>query len=586
VDLAKNLIRLSGFEPDKDIKIKFTSMFARAFIRGYQNGDIGRDDSLAACVKHFAAYGAAEAGREYNTVEMGEALLKDQYLQAYRAAVEEGCEMVMTAFNSLNGVPCTANQRLFRGILQKEWKFDGTVISDWAAVHELITHGAADDAEEAALKAIKTGVDIEMSSSCYVSSCEKLIEKGLISEEEIDKSVLKILKLKEKLGLFKNPYRGTDEEVEKRLLLCPEHRAAARKTAAASMVLLKNDSGLLPIDMHQNKKIALVGPYASAQHILGAWACAGRDHEAVSLYEAMAEKAGSLVAEASEDCGIHEKKAVDFSQSISIAKGSDIVILALGEHPWMSGEASSRGFITLPEVQQQLAEEIFALGKPTVVVLFNGRPLDIREIAGKADAILEAWFPGTEGGHAIADILFGDTAPGGRLTMSFPYAVGQVPVYYNHLNTGRPKLNDELAGKYYSMYIDMPNRPLYPFGYGLTYTRFVYGDIKIDNDTLRRGEKIRVSTTVKNIGRRIGIETVQMYIRDMTGSRVRPVLELKGFRRVELGPGECREVTFEITEEMLKFTTIDNEFAAESGSFTVFVGGNAQDLKQCGFRLV
>lgn len=562
------------------------SVFARAFVRGYQGKSLDDFGTVAACVKHFAAYGAAEGGRDYNAVELGEPTLRDQYLPAYRAAVEEGCEMVMTSFNTVNNLPSTANEKLIRGILRDEWGFMGTVISDWGAVSELIRHGVAEDGKEAALKAIRAGVDYEMMSSNYVRYGEQLVGEGLLDEKLIDEAVARILRLKDKLGLFENPYRFADEKMEQDLLLCEEHRSIARKVATHSIVLLKNTNNILPLSKSQ-KNIALIGPYAEARHILGGWSCEGRDEEAVNLLEGILGKINPGNIKVETGCGIEEDEGSpqSIALAVELAQKSDIIILALGEHPYMSSEAGSRGFITLPGRQQELAGAIFALNKPTIVVLFNGRPLEIREITSKADAILEAWFPGTEGGNAIADILFGDAAPTGRLTMSFPYTIGQIPVYYNHLSTGRPKPDDNCKDRFYSMYIDIPNLPVYPFGYGLTYTTFEYSNISVDSPVLTAGGKITVSAEIKNTGNRAGIETAQFYIRDISGSLSRPVLELKGFKRVSLQPGESKRVSFDVTEEMLRFTTLSGKFQSETGKFMAFIGANAHSLLSCGFTL-
>lgn len=561
------------------------SLFARAFVRGYQGNSIKHPESVAACVKHFAAYGAAEGGRDYNSVEMGEPLLRDHYLPSYHAAVDEGCIMVMTSFNTINGIPSTANEWLYRKILRDEWNFKGTVISDWGAVHELTYHGVAEDDREAALKAIRTGVDFEMMSSSFITYGEQLVEEGLLSESLINEAVLRILELKDDLGLFENPYRNADEELEARLLLCEEHRKLAREAAVHSMVLLKNESSLLPLSAKDGKKLALIGPYAEARHILGAWSCEGRDEEAINLLEGIYAKVDPCLISVCRGCGIEDNGDEDELQEVlSLAKASDIILLALGEHPGMSGEAGSRGFLTLPGNQQKLADAVLSLGKPTVVVLFNGRPLEMQEIITKADAILEAWFPGSEGGNAVADILFGDASPSGRLTMSFPYTIGQVPVYYNCLSTGRPKPDDECKDRFYSMYIDIPNKPIYPFGYGLAYTTFEYSDISLDSNVLRKDQTIKLSATVKNTGARAGVETVQFYIRDISGSRSRPVLELKGFERVSLEPGETCTVAFYIEESMLRFTTLSGRFEAEEGKFTAFAGPNAHTLYSCNFE--
>lgn len=559
-------------------------MFARAFVKGYQGESLAAPGTLAACVKHFAGYGAAEAGRDYNTVELSSSTLNDHYLPAYRAAVDEGCEMVMTSFNTLDGVPSTCNQWLMRDLLRKTWGFEGTVISDWGAVHELIAHGVAEDDCEAAQKAITAGVDIEMMTAAYLNFGEELAARGLLSENTIDEAVERILDLKIKLGLFENPHRFANPEEEAELLLCSEHRSLAREAAAASLVLLKNDENLLPLSS-EGVKIALVGPYAAANHILGGWSCEGRDEEAVTLREGLEALLPSGALRVAAGCGIEDGSDESMAEAAAAAMDSDIVIAAVGEDPGMSGEAGCRGFLTLPGRQQELLNAVYAAGKKVIVVLFNGRPLDLRPILEHAHALVEAWFPGTEGGSAIAEVLLGIKAPTGRLTMSFPYSVGQIPVYYNHHSTGRPKPDESCTDRFYSMFLDMPNSPLLPFGYGLTYTSFQYEGIAADTDTLTPGSALNVSAVVKNTGDRPGTETVQLYIRDHVGSRSRPVMELKGFKKVQLKPGESRRITFTVTEDMLRFTTLDGNFESEPGRFTAMIGPNAADVLSVSFYL-
>jgi beta-glucosidase len=557
------------------------SLYARAFVKGYQGDDIKDKYRLASCVKHLAAYGASEAGRDYNTTDISKYSLEEFYLPAYQAAVEQGCKMVMTAFNSLNGVPCTGNKEIIQNILRDKWGFDGIVISDCTSVFELILHGFAEDVAEACEKAINAGVDIEMVSNTYFNNGLKKIEENKITMEQIDEMVMRILKLKEELGLFENPYKDADEEEEKQILLCEEHRAAARRITASSMVLLKNQGNILPISKAQ-KNVALIGPYAESKELLDLWKCEGRVEEVVSLAEGLKNR---LDLKISEGCGIHEGTEEKMEEALKLAENSDLIILALGEHPLMSSEAGSRAYITLPEVQRELAKKVFELGKPVVVVLINGRPLELAEIAERADAILECWFPGTEGGNAMADILLGDEYPSGRLTMSFPVTVGQIPVYYNALPTGRPQKAPENPERFVSRYTDIPNAPLYPFGYGLTYTEFNYSEMQLSSQRLTPGTSITAKIKIKNIGDKFGTETVQLYIRDLAGSMSRPVLELKGFRKVTLQPGEETEVEFEITEQMLRFNTLENGFVSEAGKFKAFIGKNARDLQAVDFEL-
>ena len=571
-------------------------LYARAFVKGYQ-GNLNQDDNIVACVKHFAAYGAAEGGRDYNTVNMSERNLREYYLPAYKAAIDEGARMLMTSFNTVDGVPSSGNEWLMRDVLRGEWKFDGVVISDWGAVAELIPHGVAEDGKEAAEKSIKAGVDIEMMTPHYVHHLKNLIEEGKVDEKILDESVLRILQLKKDLGLFENPYRGADEELEAKLILCDEHRESVRKAAEKSMVLLKNE-GVLPLNK-DIKKVAVIGPFADNHMILGGWSWQGKFEETVSLKEGLINKLGVDRVLFANGCDSEIPERVKnamseegFEDAIRVAKEAEVVILALGEHFDLSGEGGSRTDIKLPNVQEKLAKEIISLNKPTVVVLFNGRPLDITELSEQATDILEAWYPGTEGGNAIANVLFGEVNPQGKLTMAFPYNVGQVPVYYNCFNTGRPKVKEygdiHVFGdeRYCSHYLDAPNAPLYPFGYGLSYTTFKYEKATISNTEMKEDDTLILKVNVKNTGKVYGIETVQLYIRDISGSVVRPVKELKGFKKVALAPGEEAEVTFKINEEILRFHTLRNEFISEKGKFVAMVGPNSIEVQELEFNLV
>lgn len=558
--------------------------FAKAFVRGFQGLDLKNNPkSVAACVKHFAAYGAAEGGRDYNTVNMSERQLRESYLPAYKAALDEGCEMVMTAFNTVDGIPASGNTQLMRNILREEWGFEGVLISDWGAVKEMIPHGVAEDEAEAAYKAIQAGVDIEMMTSCYVDHLKKLIESKKVDEKLIDEAVLRILTLKEKLGLFENPYRGADEELEKELVMSNEHRQAAKELAISSSVLLKND-GVLPIK--KNKKIALIGPFAKSSDILGPWSFLGSKEKAVQLYDGLQEKLDSSLLVTAKGCSIETGSDEQFAEAVKVAKEADVIVLALGEASEMSGEAGSRADILLPKVQLELVAKLKKLGKPIVAVLFNGRPLDLHGIWDEADAILEAWYPGTEGGNAVADILFGDANPSAKLTMSFPYSVGQVPVYYNHFNTGRPQGAPDAQERYVSQYLDIPNEPLLPFGYGLSYTRFEYSEVKLSATTLSTTKPVTVSVTVENTGECAGEEIVQLYVRDVAGEVVRPMKELKGFKKIALEPGEKVTVEFEIHEEQLRYHHPDLTFKSDPGKFIAFVGPNSRETVEMAFELV
>ncbi|WP_019911289.1 beta-glucosidase BglX [Paenibacillus sp. HW567] len=560
------------------------SVFAKAFVQGFQGDDLENDMTrVAACVKHFAAYGLAEGGRDYNTVDLSERQLREYYLPAYKAAVDAGVEMVMTSFNIVDGIPATGNRRLMRGLLRDEWGFDGVVISDWAAIKEMIAHGAAEDDKEAAFKAIYSGVDIDMMTTSYVKHLPELVKEGLVDEALIDEAVLRILKLKEKLGLFENPMRGADPELEKKIVYSDEHRQVSRKLAEKSSVLLKNE-GVLPLQA--NQRVALIGPFADSGDILGWWSWQGSKETAVKLGASMQVLSASpdhvVIAEGS---GIHTISESQKAEAIKAAADADVIVLAVGEASEMSGEGGSRSDIRLPQAQLELIRVMKELGKPLAVVLFNGRPLDLHGVYDVADAVLEAWFPGSEGGAALADLLYGKVNPSGRLSMSFPYSVGQIPVYYNAYNTGRPKPEEETDNRYISQYIDIPNEPLLPFGFGLSYTTFAYEGLSLSSEVMAADRPLEVKVTVTNTGNMAGTETVQLYIRDISGEVVRPVKELKDFRQVGLAPGESKEVVFRIEETQLRYHHSDLSFTSDPGRFTVYVGASSREVQKAGFRL-
>ena len=582
-DLARDarwgrVVETSGEDPF------LNSMFAKAYVEGYQGTDVSEQYRVASCLKHFAAYGMAEAGRDYNTTDVSEYELREKHFPGYRAAVDAGAKMVMTSFNALNGVPSSGNKWLFQDVLRKEWGFRGTVISDCTAIVEMIYHGFAQDEAEAAKKAIDAGVDIEMVSNTYYNSAERLIKQGRLSEDQIDLSVKRVLELKEELGLFDNPFKDADEEAEKKYILCREHRDAARKIARESMVLLKND-GVLPVKKNTEKKqkIFLTGPYADSRQMLDSWSAYGEEKDCLTLRKVLSDE---MEISCIPGIGILDYEKEQVENAVKAAEDRDIILLALGEEPLMSGESNSRMDIGLPGYQQQFAERIFAVGKPVIVILYNGRPLAIPEIALKANAVLEAWFPGTEGNHAVCDILTGAYAPSGRLTMSFPWAVGQCPIYYNCYSTGRPSKNVYISERFSSRYIDGQSVPLYPFGYGLTYTTFEYGEVILSDTVMRRNGSIMAQCSLKNTGDRAGTETVQLYLQDISGSRVRPVRMLKDFRRITLKPGETCQAVFRIDEEMLKFHTLDNGFAAETCKFKIYIAENASTGTCAEFELV
>ncbi|MFF2446378.1 glycoside hydrolase family 3 N-terminal domain-containing protein [Neobacillus sp. NPDC058068] len=560
------------------------SEFARAFVRGFQGKDLTNDKTrVAACVKHFAAYGAPEGGRDYNTVNMSERQMRESYLPAYKAALDEGCEMVMTAFNTVDGIPATGNKKLMRNLLRDEWSFDGVLISDWGAVKEMIPHGIAEDESEAAFKAIQAGVDIEMMTTCYVNHLKQLVAAKEVDETLIDEAVLRILKLKDKLGLFEEPHRGTDVNKEEEIIMSEEHRQLARTLAAKSAVLLKND-GVLPLQKDQ--KIALIGPFAKNGDILGPWSWMGSKETAIQVYEGLTMKTHPANLTVAEGCGIDTGTKEQLEEAVKVAQHADIIVLALGEHSDMSGEAGCRAHIRLPESQLQLVAALTQLQKPIVSVLFNGRPLDLHGVIDQTDAVLEAWFPGTEGGAAIADLLYGDVNPSGKLTMSFPFSVGQVPVYYNCFNTGRPKDAPDAQERYVSQYLDIPNEPLLPFGFGLSYTSFSYSDVELSESYLTEEQPLTVTVQVTNTGSIAGEEIVQLYIQDVAAEVVRPLKELKGFQRVSLTPGESKKVTFTISEEQLRYHHADLQFHSDRGNFIAYVGSASNNVKAHAFKLV
>lgn len=575
--------------------------FAKAFVEGYQ-GDFDPNKNIASCVKHFAAYGAPEGGREYNTVDMSERRLREDYLPAYKAAVDSGCELVMTSFNTVDGIPASGNKWLMRNVLREEWGFNGIIISDYAAIQELIAHGVAEDDRDAAKLGIEAGVDIDMKTPVYSNQLEGLVNDGVISEKLIDEAVWRILNLKNKLGLFENPYRGADVSKEKSVILSPEKLKLAREISRESIVLLENN-GVLPIS--KDKKIAIIGPHGESKVLSGSWAINSNPDDVTSLVEAVKEKISEENLMYAKGCEMTEDNSIlggfgraieeekievdkekDLEEALRAASTSEVVVMALGEHYLQSGEGGSRTEISLEQTQVNLIEKVKELGKPIVLVLFNGRPLVLTNVVDKVDAIIEAWFPGTEGGRAVSDVLFGDYNPSGRLTMSFPRRVGQVPLHYNEFNTGRPVKTSIHNSRFTSRYIDVENTPLYPFGYGLSYTKFEYGDIKISSDKLTNNSTITASIKVKNVGDIAGYETVQLYIQDIKGSVVRPVKELKGFKKVKLESGEEQNIEFIINEEMLRFYTSSMEFKSEEGRFKLYIGSNSDELQEAEFELI
>lgn len=579
------------------------SRLSKAIVEGYQGtGELKEKGRIAACVKHFAGYGAPIAGRDYNTVELSERTLREDYLPAYQAGVDAGCAAVMTSFNTIDRIPSTGNKKLLRDTLRGEMGFDGVIISDWASIEELIHHGMAVDKKEAAALAMEAGVDIDMMTTCYCGNLKNLVEENKIDEALINESVLRILELKNKLGLFENPYKDASEAEEAEIILCKEHRDAAKDAAIESMVLLKNDN-ILPLQK-EGQNISVIGPHVDNKWISGVWSIFAKIDENVTVQEGI-KNLGIKNVTFAKGCGfidpdsgidtyhkeqniLEDNKIADnlLEEAIQNAKKADVVVMPLGEISIQSGEASSRASIDIPQVQMDLFEKIYEVNKNIVVVLFNGRPLTIKSLSEKAKAVLEVWLPGTEGGNAIAEVLFGDANPSGKLSMSFPYSVGQVPVYYSEFHTGRPYSEEQKDVKYLSKYLDIPNAPLYPFGYGLSYTNFDISKVTLDKNELRKGESIEASIVIKNTGKVTGKEVVQMYIQDRKGSVARPVRQLKGFQKIELQPGEERKVTFTITEEMLRFYDINMNFTSEGGEFTIYIGSDSRTQNQNEFGLI
>lgn len=555
---------------------------AVARVQGFQGNGFEKADAVVACVKHFAAYGAAQAGRDYHSVDMSERTLREVYLPAYKAAIDAGAMTVMTSFNDLNGIPATANHFLMTEVLRDEWGFKGFVVTDYTSIMELMYHGVAGDTAEATAVSVKAGVDMDMQAAFYHLALPKLVKEGKVEEKLVDEAVRRILRVKFELGLFDDPYRYCSVEREKSEIMKPEFLADAQDMALKSIVLLKNENQLLPLSKSL-KNIAVIGPLAdSKRDMIGSWSAAGDWSKAESLLDGLKAKLPTANIMYAEGCDVNTNRKDGFAEAISLARKSEIVILAVGEAAWMSGEAASRTDIDIPGVQQQLIEEIQKTGKPVVVVLMNGRPLTINWIDENIPAILETWFLGTKAGSAIADVLVGDYNPSGKLPMTFPKSVGQIPIYYNMKNTGRPF---DANNKYTSKYLDSPNEPLYVFGYGLSYTTFEYSEISLDKKEITENDSLKVSVTVKNTGKFSGEEVVQLYIHDVAATVTRPVKELKGFSKIALQPNESKEVVFYLHPKDLSFYNQDMRFGWEKGKFEVFVGGNSRDLKTAEFEL-
>ena len=570
-----------------------------ALVKGYQ-GNYGKENAMA-CVKHFALYGAAEAGRDYNTVDMSRVRMYNQYLAPYKAAAEAGAGSFMSSFNVVDGVPATCNKWLLTDLLRKEWKYDGFVVTDYGSINEAIVHGIGDQSVTSEL-ALKAGTDMDMCSNAFIKQLANLVKIGRVSQEDIDTACRRVLEAKYKLGLFDNPYRFCEPKRLKTDLYTAEHRKAARDMAAETFVLLKND-GVLPLK--KQGKIALIGPLGNNRsNMVGCWSTADTPELYSTLKEAMERAVGDKAQVVfAQGCNIYAdeniQKGATFGRPIDrvdddkakeealrVAADADIIVCAMGEMAEMSGESSSRTDISLPRVQMELLKDLVATGKPVVMLNFAGRPTVMAWEAEHVNAILNVWFGGSEAGDAICDVLFGDKNPSGHLTMTMPKALGQIPIYYNHLNTGRPVPEGVTEyRKYQSNYIDVRNDPLYPFGYGMSYTTFEYGKPRLSATTMKADGSITLTVNVRNSGNRDGDEVVQLYIHDMVATIARPVKELKGFERISLKAGESRDVTFTINADMLKFYNSNLQYVAEPGDFEVMVGGNSRDVQKIRFTL-
>ena len=556
--------------------------FASARVRGFQGDDYSLPGKILACAKHFVAYGAAEGGRDYNTTDMSEQTLRTIYFPPFKAAVDAGVGTLMSAFNDLNGVPSSANPFTLTHVLRGEWKFDGFVVSDYTSVTELINHGLAANEADAARAALNAGVDMEMVGRLFNKHGAELLKQGKLTQSTIDEAVRRILRIKFRLGLFDNPY--TDESRESNAFLTVESRAVAREIAGRSMVLLKNDRNTLPLSKSL-RSIAIIGPLADDKRApLGWWSGDGRAEDTVTPLAGIRAKVSSQTQVSYvKGCEIEGGTTDGFAPAIAAARNADVAIVFVGEAKEMVGEAASRSSLDLPGHQMELVRAIHATGKPTIVVLVNGRPLTIGWIAENVPAILESWMGGTESGNAIADILFGDVNPGAKLPVTFPRSVGQVPIYYNHMNTGRPP---DPNNRYNSKYQDVPWTPLFPFGYGLSYAQFKLSNLQLSAQQIRPDGRVTVSVDVENVGSRAGDEVVQLYIRDIASSVTRPVKELRGFRRINLPPGEKRRVEFTLTSQELGFYNRDMKFVVEPGDFKVFVGTSSEGGLETKFTVI
>jgi beta-glucosidase len=574
------------------------SQIAAAMVRGYQGNSLADSTTIMSCFKHFALYGASEAGRDYNTTDMSRIRMYNEYFPPYKAAVDAGAGCVMTSFNEVDGIPASANHWLMTDVLRNQWGFDGFVVTDFTAINEMVAHGLG-SLQTVSTLALKAGIDMDMVGEGFLTTLKKSLEEGKVSEKDIDTACRRILEAKYKLGLFDDPYRYCDEGRSRTEIFTDGHRNEARKIASESFVLLKNENQVLPLK--KKGTIALVGPLAdNRENMPGTWSVAAHLSETVSVMDgfesALGKNARILYAKGANivsDPELEDRVSTFgkatyrdnrpeselIAEAVKIARRSDVVVAALGEASEMSGESSSRSNINLPANQQRLLKALLATGKPVVMVLFTGRPLALKWEDEHIPAILNVWFGGTEAGDAIADVIFGDVNPSGKLSATFPQNLGQVPLFYNHKNTGRPLPEGAWFTKFRSNYLDVSNDPLYPFGYGLSYTTFTYGDLQVNSNALKENESLSVSVPVTNAGNVKGKEVVQLYIRDLVGSVTRPVKELKGFQKIELQPGETKNVTFKVTTDDLKFYNYDLVYDWEPGNFEIMAGGNSRDVK-------
>lgn len=580
------------------------SEIAKAMVIGYQGDDLAKINTLMACVKHFALYGAGEAGRDYNTVDMSKVRMYNEYLPPYKAAIDAGAGSVMTSFNEIDGIPATANKWLLDDLLRKDWQFKGLVVTDYTGINEMVDHGFGDLNQVSAL-ALKAGVDMDMVGEGFLLTLKKSLENGSVSIEDINRACRFVLEAKYKLGLFDDPFKYCDEERAKTKIYTAENRKFAREAATKSFVLLKNSNNTLPLK--KTDKIALIGPLADSKvNMPGTWSVSTDLTKAISVRKGLEDALGNpskliyaLGSNLLEDAEYQERatmfgrtiprdnrpEAVLIKEALDAAMQSDVIVAALGESSEMSGESSSRTDIKIPEVQRRLLEALLATGKPVVLMLFNGRPLDLSWESKHVSSILDVWFAGSEAGHAIADVLFGDVNPSGKLSATFPQNVGQIPIFYNHKNTGRPLAEGEWFKKFRSNYLDVSNEPLYPFGYGMSYTSFEISVPVLSSKTMTSSSSIQVSVNLKNTGSSDGEEVVQLYIRDMVGSITRPLKELKAFQKIYLKAGESKQVSFTLTEDNLKFYNSNLDFVAEPGDFKVFVGNSSVNVKESNFHL-